>query len=577
MSYELILQKAIELHQNGALNEAERLYRQILATAPENADVWNLLGLVAQQRGLHEQAVECFERASKFAPQHFPIYFNAAVSYGALGQIEEAISAYQKVLALKPDVAEAATGLGNIYWQQGNIAKATEAYQKALDMVPEYLPAAVNLAEISDDTATLEKLARRPDFEALYYLGRRALKAENYAEAIVYLQRADELKPAVEIKFLLAQSLEKNNDLTAALPKYYQALNLAPQNDEIMTHIADLEARNGAMAEAEKYYKNAIKANPQNLAAHMNLANLLCAKNRTLEALEEYRQALILAPNKPEICYNLALVVKSVGDYEQALALMFQAFYGASEHDDWALNIVETLTLWAAVEPQKAQTVAANWLKQMPQYIPARHINAVLQGQKSPCESEYNKILFDNFAADYEQTLHKIGYCVVDEIVTKCAPLSGKVLDLGCGSGLVGAKLKTDHNCFMGVDLSANMLELAQNKGVYDELHQADIIDYLQNNQQHLPSTIVAADVFCYMGDLAPIFRLCVPQRLIFSVEKADDVADFKMQISGRYRHNPQWIEEKLHQAGYGKIERYDFSLRQENGQNVAGCLFDAK
>ena len=48
MSYELMFQKAVELQQNGALNEAERLYRQILETAPDNVNVLNMLGLVAQ-------------------------------------------------------------------------------------------------------------------------------------------------------------------------------------------------------------------------------------------------------------------------------------------------------------------------------------------------------------------------------------------------------------------------------------------------------------------------------------------------------------------------------------------------
>ena len=60
MSYELMFQKAVELQQNGALNEAEQLYRQILETAPQNADVLNLLGLIAQTKGLHSEAVNYF-------------------------------------------------------------------------------------------------------------------------------------------------------------------------------------------------------------------------------------------------------------------------------------------------------------------------------------------------------------------------------------------------------------------------------------------------------------------------------------------------------------------------------------
>ena len=576
MSYELMLQKAVELHQNGALNEAEKLYRQILAAAPENADAWNMLGLVAQAKSLHEQAIECFEQAIKYAPQHFPLYFNMAVSLGALNKNAEAIAAYQKTLELQPNLPEAHTALGNIYWEQKQIAEAQAAFQHALNIKNDYLPARVNLAEMLDDTATLEQLAQQDNVEALFYLGRRALKAQNYAQAVQYLSKADGLSESAEIKFVLGQALENNGDKDVALQKYYQALALQSNDDEIMTHIADLEAENGESATAEKCYKRALTLNPQNLAAHVNLANLLCSKNRTVEALEEYRQAVLLAPDKPEICYNLALVVKSAADYEQALALMFQAFYASPPRDDWALNIAETLMLYAAEEPKKAQIIAANWLKKMPQYVVAEHIEAVLKGQKSAVEKEYNRLLFENFAQNYEQTLQKINYAVVAKMAELYAPLNGKILDLGCGSGLVAERLKNNENSFIGVDISPKMLELARNKKVYDELVESDIEAYLQQNQHSLPPTIIAADVFCYFGDLVSIFKLCAPQRLIFSVEINTKIQDFAQQINGRYQHNPQWVEKQLQAAGYKKINTTKITLRQENNLAVEGMLFSA-
>lgn len=51
MSYDLMFKKAIELQNNGALNEAETIYLKMLEAMPENSDVWNLLGLVAQSKG----------------------------------------------------------------------------------------------------------------------------------------------------------------------------------------------------------------------------------------------------------------------------------------------------------------------------------------------------------------------------------------------------------------------------------------------------------------------------------------------------------------------------------------------
>ncbi len=575
MSYELMFQKAVQLQQDGALNEAEQLYRQILETAPDNANVLNMLGLIAQSRGMHQEAVAYFYRAAEKAPQHFPIFFNLAISLGALNRHLEAIEALQKVIKLKPDLPEAHYSLGNIYWQQNRISEAKAAFQKALEINADYLSARTNLAEINDDIATLEQIsADNPD--ALYYLGRRAWNDKDFAKAVQYLAKADKLTTSTEIKALLAEALEAEGQAETALPIFYQAYRLAPQDDVVLTHIADLEAFAHNYGEAETFYKKAIAANPQNLQAHTNFANLLCAKKRTVEALEEYRQAVLIAPQTPELSYNLALILKSLEEYEQALDLMFHAFYLAPEHCEWALNLAETLVLLEAKAPEKALKITENWYQKMPEHIVVKHLWAVINHRPSTVESEYNRLLFNTFAPTYEQTLQNINYAVVDKIGELCAPLSGKILDLGCGTGLLAQKLKTTQNSFIGVDIAEQMLNIARAKGVYDALENADISAYLQAHQTDLPPTIVAADVFCYFGDLAPIFKLCAGKRLIFSVESDASVETFKIQPNGRYQHNPQHVEDLLQQAGFTHIKKHRLTLRCENGADVEGVLFDA-
>ena len=575
MSYELMFQKAVELQQNGALNEAERLYRQILETAPDNVNVLNMLGLVAQAKGLHEQAIDYFYKAADLAPKHFPIFFNLAVSLSALGKDLTAIEALQKMMQIKPDLAEACYCLGNIYWKLGQTDLAREQYQKALALKPDYLAAETNLAEVSDDTAKLQRLAEgNPD--ALYYLGRRAWNERQFATAAEYLEKADTLTDSAEIKALLAQALEADGQKEKALKIFYQAHLLDDEDVTVLVHIADLEAEAGNAATAEKFYKKAIALDEENVQAHTNLANLLCAQKRTVEALEEYRAAVLVAPQTPEISYNLALILKSLKEYEQALDLMFHAFYLAPEHNDWALNLAETLVLLEAEAPEKALKITENWHNKMPEHIVVKHLWAVINHQPSEVEAEYNKLLFNNFAATYEQTLAKINYAAVDKIAELYAPLDGQILDLGCGTGLLAQKLKTAQNSFIGVDIAERMLEIAEQKNVYKQLVNTDIVEYLQTNKVEPLDMIVAADVFCYFGDLAPILALCAPHELIFSVEINEDAATFAVQPNGRYRHNPAYVEELLQKAGYSKIERHRLVLRQENGADVWGIIFKA-
>ena len=63
MSYDNMLQKALKLHQQGNFDEAEKLYRQILQTTPDHPQVLNLIGLIAQSKALHEEAITYFEKS----------------------------------------------------------------------------------------------------------------------------------------------------------------------------------------------------------------------------------------------------------------------------------------------------------------------------------------------------------------------------------------------------------------------------------------------------------------------------------------------------------------------------------
>lgn len=578
MSYELMFQKAVDLHFSGALNEAEQIYRQILETTPNNADVLNLLGLIAQQRGLHQGAISYFYKAVENAPKHFPIFFNLAVSLEALDKHLEALEAYAKVLELKSDVKEAYFGRAEIFWHLAQKDKAEAEFQKALNIDENYAEALIDLAEMKNDEGKLAELAKKyPNNAAsFYYMGRRKFKAGKYTEAQKYLQTADKLSQSSEIKTLLAEALINNNKKDEALILFYQAININPHNTVAALKIADIEAESHNFKEAEKYYKRVIELESQNLSAHVNYANMLCKTKRTLEALEEYRAAVLISPETPEISYNLALILKQLQDYEQALYLMFNAFYLAPEHTDWSINLAETLVLYHKQEPEKALKIALNWFKKMPQNAVADHIWNALNGKKSEKEAEYNRILFDVFAPTYEETLKNIDYAAAKKIVQICGDVKGKILDLGCGTGILGQALKTDKNEINGVDISEKMLAIAKQKGIYKRLINSEILNFLQKNTETF-DLITAADVFCYFGDLEPLFKLIYPQKMVFSIEINPQIETFELQPNGRYKHNPEYVGNLLKSTGYDKIINLDLVLRHEETSPVQGAIFTAE
>src|SRR5438552_3781349 len=107
------LQQALRLHQAGRWSKAEKLYRQILQVAPQHADAWQLLGLLAHQTGQSQTAIEYIGRAIALRPCQPAMHLNLGAAYRACGRLPEAQACYREALRLQPNYAEAHNNLGN--------------------------------------------------------------------------------------------------------------------------------------------------------------------------------------------------------------------------------------------------------------------------------------------------------------------------------------------------------------------------------------------------------------------------------------------------------------------------------
>ena len=53
--------KALDLHSQGRLAEAEELYRRVLASNPDAFDAYHMLGVLRAQQGHNEEAYDLIE------------------------------------------------------------------------------------------------------------------------------------------------------------------------------------------------------------------------------------------------------------------------------------------------------------------------------------------------------------------------------------------------------------------------------------------------------------------------------------------------------------------------------------
>lgn len=612
MSYDLMFQKAIELQNNGALNEAEAIYLKMLEAMPENSDVWNLLGLVAQSKGNAGRAADCFLSAIRYAPTPFaPHFFNLGLTYRMLGKKREALEALRRAADLQPDLKEAWNFLGLTQEETGDHQEAVRSFCRALDIDGNYNEARANLCFYTKDKETLLQLAdeQESDFQA------NLLAAESCGELTErehYLRRATAANPYHTGGLLaLAEARRAAGDETEALQLYHKVLNLDENATEALLGAADIYLARGDLERAELYYKKSFDITRDIAGAHLNYGTLLYRSGRKSEALEEYRAAAVLEPERPEISYNLALVLKDLGDYEEALGLMFNAHQRAPEREDFAAGIMETLTGLAAENAELALKIAENWQKIEPDNVFSRRILAGISGMPTESGDDrlYAEKLFDNFAATYDETLERLNPQITAEFLRRHGAAAGNVLDLGCGTGLAAQALKTADNTFDGADISTNMLEAARRKGLYRELYQADAAALLREMAAGTEANnavsyndydlILAFDVFCYMGNLEEILTAAADlmrrtdrrragsgkteaaramPELWFTTESADEERgkDFYLTATGRYKHQRAYVEKTLQDAGFAEIDAYPLALRQENGEDVPGFLFRA-
>jgi predicted TPR repeat methyltransferase len=122
---------------------------------------------------------------------------------------------------------------------------------------------------------------------------------------------------------------------------------------------------------------------------------------------------------------------------------------------------------------------------------------------------------------------------------------------------------------------------LSRAKGLYRDLQAAEIGEYLRAAHARW-DLVVAADVFVYIAELAPIF-IAVRDRLAgggwfaFSVEASAGERVELMPGTGRYRHAPDAVAAALVEAGFTDTVREPGVIRHETGQPVAGELLLAR
>jgi predicted TPR repeat methyltransferase len=202
----------------------------------------------------------------------------------------------------------------------------------------------------------------------------------------------------------------------------------------------------------------------------------------------------------------------------------------------------------------------------------------------------YVEALFDQYAPQFEQSLiGKLGYrvpemldhMVEDEMARLGISRFEKALDLGCGTGLMGLRLRDKVAFLEGVDLSAAMIAETARKGIYDSLQKAELVAALSARRAEA-DLMTAADVLIYCGALPPVLAALVPALkpgglVAFSLEAHEGEEALFLRPSLRYAHGIAATRDALVVAGLDVLRFETAVLRFDRGAPITGILVVAR
>jgi len=192
-------------HQHaGQFQQAEQLYRQVLAEDPRNSDALHLLGTLALQAGKPAIAHQLIEQATKVTSNIAEYWLNLGLAQAGLNQLDIALQSINRALQLKPEFADAFYHKANILLKNGRTEEAEESLRQALKLRPKFSAARYKLGTVLLQQGDIEQaeacyreaLKHNPKQPNLLVdLGNLLTARKQLADAAACYQRALKLQP----------------------------------------------------------------------------------------------------------------------------------------------------------------------------------------------------------------------------------------------------------------------------------------------------------------------------------------------------------------------------------------------
>lgn len=377
------LNLGLERQVAGRLDEALKIYEDLLKSYPDNFHALQLSGMISAQNKDFPKALEYLSRAIQIDDKEPNVLNNHGVVSKEMGFYEAALVSYGKAIQINPNHFEAHNNRGVVLKQLGEYETAVKCYENAITINPAYLAAYLNKANLLQEIGRLDESLNAYESaiqidktcsEAIINAGLLLQRLGRDDEAIKKLQTVLEFNPNLpELHNSFGVIYRAQGKIDNAFESYHRAVTLEPNYSEAYFNRGVLLQETGQLDDAIKAYDNALRIKADHIEAYSNKAiiyrsfgdlesGLACLDkaleindsfaeghcNRGLilqglrrydEAIACYNRALELKPDYVEAMNNRGVILKDLGKFAEAMASFYVAISLKKDYADAYSNL----------------------------------------------------------------------------------------------------------------------------------------------------------------------------------------------------------------------------------------------
>jgi Flp pilus assembly protein TadD len=355
-----LLSAALSRHKAGEFSQAVSLYQEILSKEPQHADALHLVGVLCNQLGNADLAVDLITKGIEISPRVTEYHNNLGNALKARGDWSNAEKSYCRAIALNPRNADAHANLGILLEEQGRLEEAKDSYQRALRFAPNMLliqlslgNVAVTLGDCKFGIKHLKSAVRSsPNHapahnalgNALFKAGKTDLAKISYSHAI----RLDPVSP--DALFNLGNVYLTEKDYAAAIDSYNRSVTLSPLQADVYNNLGLAYSESEQLEAATESFLRAIELDPSHAEAHFNFGLALAKQKEHRAAIKSFGKAIALRQDYAKAFHSLGASQQALGDLAAAAEAYRKALDFEPEYTEVLSNLGSLLVLQGCPE-----------------------------------------------------------------------------------------------------------------------------------------------------------------------------------------------------------------------------------